>query len=1086
MKWKDAAYNASLKHWTPPKILYPCSPREQEALHALKNVFDPLPIYPSMESSAEEQNTFASIDVPLLDGQIAFLENTVEKCTSPQTKHSQEGMQGAKHWVQRVDTPAGMFRRLTDGYGVSLMFGERHCQYIRNRNNWRGSSGVMLDIDVFYQQPDTLMKKLEDEKRDADLIAKRLDENEKLPLPVYSQSELFDHYPLLKRICSYLIPSASSLYDGRPFKARGIVLFPTPVTDQRIYRAFGDILCRELDCIPANVTKNPVAVGFGNTHNATDAFDNNTVDTEWITDALETAEANKLAETKEKNREKKKKAERKACYAVQGNGAGSGENISAFIEQCNPVSEMVSEGMLIPGNNNQYQWHGSENDRSCEILSDSVIHIYSHSMQSASPAADLEPVNAHRFYLYQLTGLDLTKDADKARCRQYLFENGYGSDPKVFLAKSRHKQIKLHKTDAQLTLETLQRSREFIANVFESSAKVFGLRADTGVGKNEAAIQYVYEGIKLLLNLPHKNLMDELVFRFDKAEIPPFAYRGIMSNPDGEFPYESPCIQPARYDGYARKGGNPRDVICSRCDMRGRCEDAGHWYDLRQMHKYQVNLFTFPQLFTNPIFRGWIQSNIGTLEKDDLILHDDTEITDLFNVIEIKREHLESLSRQHEDTNTGSFADMFLSLLHKDDLYKNLKRFIAGLTDTERDEIIGGLSHVRIDGELITLDDAVERGYFRIDTLSDLDALPRVQDSEWTLIHQLELFFDIYPYAENAPIHYGEGVLSFAIAPILPKTKARIGFMGATLQEEHLHRAFPKTYYPNVMFYDATSTEWHTGARVYQLATNRNPRRTVLTDGKLNATGESYWQKVMDIVSRLDGTHAIITYKSVIDEKQQDIEKHGLITAHFGALTGLDERFKDIDYLHILFSPERPPRAHQWNTKMIYGSDADTVSFDRNDDGSFIDKRVQSVYDAGVIAELIQAFGRARVVNYGIKVFLWCSHELPTITHRDQTFLFTERDTETWTDDNTETLEKIVVERQQKTPVEITEEEGISTRQAYNRTVEQRKIDKKKRNAEIVRLSLEGHSNVTIALHITKEFGKVSEGTVRNVIKANS
>ena len=119
------------------------------------------------------------------------------------------------------------------------------------------------------------------------LLEKRLAENEKLPKPCYCQDELFDRYPLLPQICSFLIPSASSLYDGRPFKARGIILFTEPITDQRTYRAFGDLLLSELDCIPANVTKNPVAVGFGNTHNAHDAVFNDAPDTAWITDALD-------------------------------------------------------------------------------------------------------------------------------------------------------------------------------------------------------------------------------------------------------------------------------------------------------------------------------------------------------------------------------------------------------------------------------------------------------------------------------------------------------------------------------------------------------------------------------------------------------------------------------------------------------------------------------------------------------------------------------------------------------------------------------------------------------------------------------
>lgn len=623
---------------------------------------------------------------------------------------------------------------------------------------------------------------------------------------------------------------------------------------------------------------------------------------------------------------------------------------------------------------------------------------------------------------------------------------------------SRRARIKLHKKDTELTLETLDRSRAFLTEVFEKDTTVFGLRADTGVGKNETVIQHVYKDIKLLLNLPHKNLMRELVNRFDDADIPQFTYRGILSAPDGEFPYESPCIKPKQFDTYARKGGNPKHVICSQCQVRATCEEAGHLHDLKQLQKHQVNLFTFPQLFTNPVFKGWIQTNIGDFQKEDLILHDDTEITSLFNIVDVQREYLEILSHQYCGTNTGSFADKLLGFLHKDNLYQNLQMFIEGLSDTERYEIIEGLSHVRIEGQLQTLDEAVESGHFKIDIQSELDALPQVADSEWNLVSQLELFFGMYPNAANAPIQYHEGVLSFALAPILPNTDARIGFMGATLQEEHLKRAFPARYYPNVLFFNATSTKWHPDARVFQLATNRNPRRTVLTDGKLNTTGESYWQSVIELVSRLGGKHGIITYKSVIEEKQPDIETHGLTTAHFGALTGLDNRFEDADFLHILFSPERPPFAHQWDTKMIYGYDEDPILFDRNDTGDFIDHRAQTIYDAGAIAELIQAVGRVRLVIKDKKVFIWCSHYLPTITDRDQTYLFTECDIQHWKGNTTDKLEKFILKRQ-KTRAEIKTAEqigdtktlqeitGISERTARRKTEQYRHENKKEKKA---------------------------------------
>lgn len=147
MKWQASDYKSPFQHWAPPELVYSCSPREKDALRALKSVFDPLPPYKEMEAQAITQNEIVTLDIPLPQGHIAFLENTAEQCTSPQTKHSRQGMQGARYWVQRVDTAEGLYRRLIDGYGISLMFGERCHQFIRNSNNWRGSSGWLLDID---------------------------------------------------------------------------------------------------------------------------------------------------------------------------------------------------------------------------------------------------------------------------------------------------------------------------------------------------------------------------------------------------------------------------------------------------------------------------------------------------------------------------------------------------------------------------------------------------------------------------------------------------------------------------------------------------------------------------------------------------------------------------------------------------------------------------------------------------------------------------------------------------------------------------------------------------------------------------
>ena len=57
IKWKASDYKSAFQHWTPPELIYPCQPTEKDALHALKNLFQPLPPYQELEPLAKEQNT---------------------------------------------------------------------------------------------------------------------------------------------------------------------------------------------------------------------------------------------------------------------------------------------------------------------------------------------------------------------------------------------------------------------------------------------------------------------------------------------------------------------------------------------------------------------------------------------------------------------------------------------------------------------------------------------------------------------------------------------------------------------------------------------------------------------------------------------------------------------------------------------------------------------------------------------------------------------------------------------------------------------------------------------------------------------
>ena len=282
-------------------------------------------------------------------------------------------------------------------------------------------------------------------------------------------------------------------------------------------------------------------------------------------------------------------------------------------------------------------------------------------------------------------------------------------------------------------------------------------------------------------------------------------------------------------------------------------------------------------------------------------------------------------------------------------------------------------------------------------------------------------------------------------------------------------------------------TQWHPDARVFQLRTNRNPRRTVYSgpdeEGLLSATGETYWDYISKDIQKPH--RGLITYKALLKEKADELE--GVAVANYGGLVGLDTHFKDVEVLHVLFSPEVPATELEWQAKTLFG-DAVAAMADGNvkavmaskgvsqthayrlTEETRAEKREQeqqqvltlhqqgksireianqiglsrgkverilknpagvskfplgvskfplgvskfplgvskfpsggaelqsdgnemaAIYQSVVIAELVQAIGRARLVNRGIKVVVWCSHGLPGITDREQCYLFDEQD----------------------------------------------------------------------------------------------
>ena len=640
--------------------------------------------------------------------------------------------------------------------------------------------------------------------------------------------------------------------------------------------------------------------------------------------------------------------------------------------------------------------------------------------------------------------------------------------------KQHRRPVKLQKKVVSVLTETLEQIRAFLKSVFENkNIKFFGLRADTGVGKNEAAITYFLRGVAGLLTVPTTDLAVEMESRLNAAEVAGvFRYRGILSNPDELFPDENPCIHARRYDAIANRGWNAYQLLCEHCEVRATCEELGYRSQVEQAKQAQVTVMPFPDIFLNPAFRTLAKDYLPTYHED-LILHDEFDPYNAFIEINVPKTRLVQLRDDWEGYDPSAFAKKLLHILEVEGDLPQLRSVVMGLTDAERESILEGFTCVLWNGQILSREDAHRCDAFRapLHTVEGIHSLPKLETEEWNLIVQLETFFDRYKRDADMPMTYENDTLTFLLPPLPMHTRARMGFMSATLDETLFRRAMDSRQLKrgDVSFHDTGLTEWHPEARVYQLRTNRNPRGTAYTpkgervDGELlSSTGEFYWGLVAEDLKL--PRRGLITYKALIAEKADDME--GIPTANFGGLVGLDTAFKGVDVLHILFSPEVPPSAIERKAKALFGNDTELLCYDRDENGQYIDKRLQACYDDGVIAELIQAIGRGRGVSRPVTVVVWCSHSLPGVTDREQTLLFDEVD---WQQAEGN-LEKLKQEIQSREEAEssgdiqaYTNTTGLSQRMAYYKTEQKRKQSKAERDNEIRKRSDAGETQQAIA-----------------------
>lgn len=685
----------------------------------------------------------------------------------------------------------------------------------------------------------------------------------------------------------------------------------------------------------------------------------------------------------------------------------------------------------------------------------------------------------------------------------------------VFLARENgyrprrtRKTIRLHqKSDFQCTLEPTEKSREQIAEVFDSGKNFVGLRADTCVGKTEQAIFYYLKGYGGFFSTPTTELAKEIYDRFYKTEIDVFRWRGVASEPDGEFPHQKPCMYPEQYIELAKRGRNAYKSLCESCPYITECEADGYRSQEEKAKNAQVVVAPHKDLLMDPTFR---RTAVRLLpgHTDDQITIDEFDILEAFLKIEISQARLEYLRDTWHDHALGTFAKLILNAcVVQNAAFTGISHNLTILSERERQEIITGLASLRIGDTIMNSDEAhdyEQRSHQSLDVES-IRQRPIIEDDpDWNLLTKLEMFFDVFEHADTAPLTWENNTLTFYLPPLPVYTKARVVLMSATLNETFFRQVFSARQQKrdDIDFIDAHDTEWHPEAKVFQLRTNRNPRRTLLTGEKdakgkwrytreLSETGKQYLERIRESIANSKVNCGFIGHKAVIENHTDGLDAP---TGHFGGLVGLNQHFyRDEDdgiTLHILGSPNVGQEAVETAAKLLYGMTASPLDFTRNDDGTYDDPNVQTVADAIVKSELTQAVGRAGLVKNPSTVVIWTSQELPSISHRNQTTLFDETDWEN-AQGNLDALPAVIAEREKQEAAEqkaiesgnvqtVMETKAVSEQHAHKLTKHIRADQKAQRDAQVIALYDNGKGLNTSEIH--RETG-IPRSTINRILK---
>ena len=484
--------------------------------------------------------------------------------------------------------------------------------------------------------------------------------------------------------------------------------------------------------------------------------------TQWKQEAREKeAKAEQIRVETEKHKAERaaRLAEKKAVTTeLKRRGHTVAENKDPIREYCevNPETLLLDNGLATRLSGNVWNWYESSQGRSFELV-DGVIKPFSSTMQSSHPEADsTKPVNAHRFILYHLHTLDITKDSDKHALRCILADLNYGTHPDDYKKAKRVEKVtgvreglvsplELRRVEPPLpaertdrVLRTIAENQDEIAKAFSQKARVVGLRGATGDGKTESVIIEAKNGKRVAITLPNLPVAEQIHNRFLDAQCGSslwhsrfHGYKGDKEAPaepkiTPESPFEERvqafrqgkviCIDPLKCE-VSQKRGIPAPIgVCMDCPVQDECAKTAYLSQIPAAQSTHVLCIAMPKLFIDPSFSGFFTQLSNPPKKDVLPdmdeaepkpkkpkpterLHviDEAKAHDLFIDYSLDKERLQQWVRDWKGHKLGLFAEAVLTLLEVEtaDPYE-IAKAVGNLDDDDIAVMARQASHFRV------------------------------------------------------------------------------------------------------------------------------------------------------------------------------------------------------------------------------------------------------------------------------------------------------------------------------------------------------------------------------------------------------